>query len=126
MKGRFRSSHRRCTVKKSVPKNFVKLTGNHLCQSLFLIKLQALGLSEVFKNTFSTEHVRATASIDCLQMFQMIKQSGYLFSQITDTLSISEIFQIFLVIKNHQNSTFSLIPNSDLIKSVEKCLTILI
>ena len=36
-----RSSHWRCSVKKGVPKNFVNFTGNHLCWSLFLIKLQA-------------------------------------------------------------------------------------
>ena len=34
---------RRCSVKKSVLRNFAKFTGKHLCQSLFLIKLQASG-----------------------------------------------------------------------------------
>ena len=36
-----KNSHTRCSVKKDVLKNFVKFTGKHLCQSLFLIKLQA-------------------------------------------------------------------------------------
>ena len=36
-----KSSHRRCSVKKGVLRNFAKFTGKHLCQSLFLIKLQA-------------------------------------------------------------------------------------
>ena len=45
-----RSSHQRCSVRKSVLRNFTKFTGKHLCQSLFLneveiflneIKLQA-------------------------------------------------------------------------------------
>ena len=40
-------------MKKGVLKNFAKLTGKHLCQSLFLINLQA----------FFTEHLRATASL---------------------------------------------------------------
>ena len=31
----------RCSVSKDVFRNFAKLTGKHLCQSLFLIKLQA-------------------------------------------------------------------------------------
>ena len=31
-----------------VPRNFAKFTGKHLCQSLFLIKLQA---SQTFKHT---------------------------------------------------------------------------
>ena len=30
-----RSSHRRCSVRKGVPRNFEKFTGKHLCQSLF-------------------------------------------------------------------------------------------
>ena len=32
----FRSSHWRCSVKKHVLKNFIKFTGKHLCQCLFL------------------------------------------------------------------------------------------
>ena len=35
-----RSSHRRCSVKKGVLRNFTKFTGKHLCQGRFLIKLQ--------------------------------------------------------------------------------------
>ena len=35
-----RSSHRRCSLKKSVLRNFAKFTGKHLRPSLFLIKLQ--------------------------------------------------------------------------------------
>ena len=37
-----RSSHKRCFVRKGVLKNFLKFIGKYLCQSLFLIKLQAL------------------------------------------------------------------------------------
>ena len=36
-----RTSQRRCSVKKGALRNFAKLTGKHLCQCLFLIKLQA-------------------------------------------------------------------------------------
>ena len=36
-----KNSHKRCSVKKDVLKNFAKFTGKHLCQSLVLIKLQA-------------------------------------------------------------------------------------
>ena len=35
----FRGSHRRCSVKKGVLRNFSKLTGRHLCQSLFFNKV---------------------------------------------------------------------------------------
>ena len=31
-----RSSHRRCSVRKDVLRNFAKLTGKHLCQGLFM------------------------------------------------------------------------------------------
>ena len=37
----YRSSHHRCSVRKDVLRSFEKLTEKHLCQSLFLIKLQA-------------------------------------------------------------------------------------
>ena len=35
-----RSSHRNCSLKVGVLKNFVMITGNHLCGSLFFINLQ--------------------------------------------------------------------------------------
>ena len=37
--GRFRSSHQRCSETKVVLRNFAKLTGKHLCQSLFFNKV---------------------------------------------------------------------------------------
>ena len=36
---RFRSSHRRCSVRKAVLRNFAKFTRKHLCQSLFFNKV---------------------------------------------------------------------------------------
>ena len=73
-----RSSHRRCSVKKGVLRNFAKFTGKHLCQRLFFDKVAGLrpatllkkSLAQVFsyefceisKNTFFTEHLRTTAS----------------------------------------------------------------
>ena len=33
---RYRSRHRRCSLRKGVLRNFAKFTGKHLCQSLFL------------------------------------------------------------------------------------------
>ena len=38
----FRSSHRRCSVKKGVLRNFEIFTGKHLCQSLFFNKVAGL------------------------------------------------------------------------------------
>ena len=34
-----RSSHWKCSIRKSVPGNFAKFTGEHLCQCLFFIKV---------------------------------------------------------------------------------------
>ena len=37
-----RSSHRRCSVKKGVLRNFAKFTGKHLCQTLFFNNIAGL------------------------------------------------------------------------------------
>ena len=37
-----RSSHRRCSVRKGVLKNFSKFTGKHLCQRLYFNKAEGL------------------------------------------------------------------------------------
>ena len=74
----FRSSHRKCSVKKSVLKNFTNFTGKHLCWSLFLISLQVFGpatllkytptlmfsyeICKTFKNTYFEKHLQKTAS----------------------------------------------------------------
>ena len=44
------SSHRRCSVKEGVLKNFAKFTGKHLCQRIFFNKIAALKktLAQVF------------------------------------------------------------------------------
>ena len=71
-----RSSHRRCSIRKGVFRNFVKLIGKHLCQSLFFNKVAGCNfvkketLAQVFSyefceiswNTFLTEHLWVTAS----------------------------------------------------------------
>ena len=48
-----RSSHRRCFVKKGVLKNFTKLTGNSLCQSLFFNKLGPQACNFIKKETLA-------------------------------------------------------------------------
>ena len=74
----YRSSHRRCFVRKNVLRNFPKFTWKHLCQSLSLVKLKVSAcnfikresLAQVFscefckisKNSFFIKHFRATAS----------------------------------------------------------------
>ena len=75
----FRSSHRRCFIKKAVLKHFAIFTWKHLCWSLFLIKLQpfrsatllketptqlfSCDYCEIFKNTYFEEHLGRAASV---------------------------------------------------------------
>ena len=49
----FRRSHQRCSVK-GVPENFANFTGKHLCQSLFLKKLQAFRSVTLLKRNSNT------------------------------------------------------------------------
>ena len=73
-----RSSHRRCFVRKGVLRNLGKFTEKYLCQRLFFNKVAGLKpatllknrfwhrcceFCEISKNTFFTEHLRATASV---------------------------------------------------------------
>ena len=68
----YRSSHRRCSVKEGVLRNFAKNTGKYLCESLFFnnvaglcnfIKKEALAqvfsceFCEIFKTPFFKEHI---------------------------------------------------------------------
>ena len=71
----FRSSHRRCSVKISVFKNFASFTGKHPCWSHFLIKIPW----QNFKNTYFEEHLRTTSSI-CLTFTRIIMVLLYLYS----------------------------------------------
>ena len=52
-----RSSHRRCSVRKSVLKNFTKFTGKETLAQLFSCEF-----CEIFKNTLFIEHLWETAS----------------------------------------------------------------
>ena len=45
----YRSSHRRCSVKKGVLGNFAKFTEKHLCQSLFFGKVAGLKSATLLK-----------------------------------------------------------------------------
>ena len=54
--GQGRSSHRSCFIKVGVLENFVIFTGNHLCGSLFLIKLQFWRLTTLLIPVFSYEY----------------------------------------------------------------------
>ena len=62
-----RSSRRRCSVRKGVLGTFAKFT---CARASFLIKLQAC---EISKNTFFTEHFRATASVLKMQFLSFCR-----------------------------------------------------
>ena len=49
----YRSSHRRCSVRKSVVRNFAKFTGKHLCQSLFFNKVAGMRPGTLLKKRLS-------------------------------------------------------------------------
>ena len=56
-----RSSHRRCSLRKGVLRNFAKFTGKHLYQSLFfnketLAQVFSCEFCKISQNTFFTEH----------------------------------------------------------------------
>ena len=78
---RNRRSHQKCSVRKSVLRNFTKFTAKYLCQSLLFNKAAALRpqasnfiykgtlaqvcsceICEISKNILFTDHLRATAS----------------------------------------------------------------
>ena len=46
---KFRSSHQKCSMKKSVFRNFTKSTGKHLCQNLFFNKVVGLRPATLLK-----------------------------------------------------------------------------
>ena len=50
---RCRSSHQTCSLRKSVLGNFLKFTGQYLCQSLFLLKLQTSACNFIKKETIA-------------------------------------------------------------------------
>ena len=48
-KENYRSSHRRCFIRKGILKNFTKFTGKHLCQSPFFNKVAGLRSATLLK-----------------------------------------------------------------------------
>ena len=55
------SSHRRCSVRKRVPRNFANFTGKHVCQ--ILIKFQASVYSKALAWVFSSEFCKISKNI---------------------------------------------------------------
>ena len=73
-----RSSHRRCSVRKDILRNFAKFKGKHLCQSLFFNKVAGrpatlfkkrlwrrcflVSFAKFLRTPFFTEHLQKTTS----------------------------------------------------------------
>ena len=68
----FTSSHWRYSVKEGALKNFANLTGNNLCWSLFLIKLQFWGRATLLKKT-----LHAGSSLWNLKLFSRTSVNVY-------------------------------------------------
>ena len=62
----YRSSHQRCPLKKGVLKIFAKLTGKPLCLSIFFTQVFSCELCKKFKNSFFTEFIWNTASVNII------------------------------------------------------------
>ena len=78
----FIRSHKKCSLKSGVLKNFAKFTRKHLCQILFFDKVAGSGCKKrlwhrcfscefckIFKHTFFTEHLWTTASPSPLNIY---------------------------------------------------------
>ena len=88
--GIIRSNHRICYVRKGVHRNFAKLTGKHLYQSLFFNKIAGLRL-----------HLYRTTLGDCFSMFRFKSWglSKTLFLITSHFLKNSSVFSFFIFIK---------------------------
>ena len=90
-------------------RNFAKFTGKHLCQSLFFNKvagwclnfIKKLTLAQVFsyefcktsKNSFFTEHLRATASVRKIQENPNGSGESFLVANIIIQIFWSRVYQ---------------------------------
>ena len=53
-KALYRTSHRRCSIKRALGKSFAIFIGKHMCCSLFSIKLLAFKTETLSKRGFNT------------------------------------------------------------------------
>ena len=80
--GNTRSSHRRCSVRKGVLRNFAKcLRPATLFKKEILVQGFSCEFCKTFKSTFFTEHLRATASKNSCT-FEFCWISSYFWSRI--------------------------------------------
>ena len=70
-----RSSHRRCFIKKAVPKNFATFTEKHLCWNLFVIKLQTFRPYDILKNTCFEKYFQTAAFVPHLFIISLTEMT---------------------------------------------------
>ena len=108
---KYRNSHQRYSMKKGILRNFAKFTGKDLCQSL--VRWQKGTLAQVFcktsKNTFFTEHIRATASARVMNFLLFL---------------ILESVNMIIVLICHKNMTIfsKTVSNSLFVQIVSNCI----
>ena len=88
-----RSSHRSCSLKRGVLRDFAKLTEKHLCQSLLFNKVAGLQCCEISNNAFSIEHLQTTASV--VSFISLFMKARVLLEFISLVFSILYIFSPF-------------------------------
>ena len=101
----YRSSRQRSSLKKVFLKNFTKFTGKYLYWSLFFKKenppkVFSCEFCEIFKNTFLTEHLLASASF-CNSSHSFILQRSFIClfkpSFVTKINKNSQFYHIFIL-----------------------------
>ena len=109
-----RSSSRMCSVRKVVLRNFAKLTGKHLCQSLFFNKVTGqrpatllkkrfwyrcflVDFGKFFKSTCFTEHLWKTAFV-----YLRIKFEDYRILIVIFVMKFSIVFVYDLKLTSHR------------------------
>ena len=101
-----RSSHQRCSTKKGVLRNFAKLTGKHLCQSLFFNKVASLRPVNFPVNFVKFLRIPFLQNTSGRLLLSLVKQSG-------KAKSILKIWQRNIwAILDHYSSTMDQ-PNHD-------------
>ena len=102
----YRSSHRRCSVKKGALKNFAIFTEKHLCWNLFLIKLQDWRPTTLLKRDSNTgvyllnisEFLRAPILKNICETAASDPQNGN-----PEFEALFDILQNFIIIKRCDN-----------------------
>ena len=110
---------------KRILKNFSKLKGKHLCQSIInatllketLVQVFSCEFCEIFKNTFFTEHFRTTASVIIkyflcynFRLTILTGENGLLLNSVQEFIEIeSWPLTFFICLHNQSSSVHSIV-----------------